>query len=108
MPLSYRLYPKLHPALILHILFGGSREVNFLCKLYFNLNYVQEIKTFSLPDIYDPRKVCNAVSAHPCIGKIEIFLVLLNFLDCNFDWWFETPLAFDSYPYNALEMTKIH
>ena len=30
----------------------------------------------------------NAVSAQPCVG---ISLVLLNFLDCNFRLWFETP-----------------
>ena len=35
--------------------------------------------------------VQNAVSAQPCVGKLGISLVLLNFLDCNFRWWFETP-----------------
>ena len=33
----------------------------------------------------------NAVSAQPCVGKLGISLVLLNFLDCNFRLWFETP-----------------
>ena len=33
----------------------------------------------------------NAVSAQPCVGKIRISLVLLNFLHCNFRLWFETP-----------------
>ena len=33
----------------------------------------------------------NAVSAQPCVGKFGISLVLLNFLDCNFRLWFETP-----------------
>ena len=36
-------------------------------------------------------RVQNAVSAQPCVGKLGISLVLLNFLDCNFRLWFETP-----------------
>ena len=36
-------------------------------------------------------RVQNAVSAQPCVGKLQISLVLLNFLDCNFRLWFETP-----------------
>ena len=36
-------------------------------------------------------RVQNAVSAQPCVGKLEISLVLLNFLGCNFRLWFETP-----------------
>ena len=36
-------------------------------------------------------RVQNAVSAQPCVGKFGISLVLLNFLDCNFRLWFETP-----------------
>ena len=35
--------------------------------------------------------VQNAVSAQPCVGKLGISLVLLNFLGCNFRLWFETP-----------------
>ena len=31
------------------------------------------------------------VSAQPCVGKLGISLVLLNFLGCNFRLWFETP-----------------
>ena len=34
--------------------------------------------------------VQNAVSAQPCVGKLGISLVLLNFLHCNFRLWFET------------------
>ena len=34
--------------------------------------------------------VQNAVCAQPCVGKFRIFLVLLNFLHCNFRLWFET------------------
>ena len=30
-------------------------------------------------------------TAQPCVGKIRISLVLLNFLHCNFRLWFETP-----------------
>ena len=33
----------------------------------------------------------NAVSAQPCVEKLGISLVLLNFLGCNFRLWFETP-----------------
>ena len=29
-------------------------------------------------------RVQNAVSTQPCVGKLGISLVLLNFLDCNF------------------------
>ena len=36
-------------------------------------------------------RVQNAVSAQPCVGKLGISLVLLNFLHCNFRLWFETP-----------------
>ena len=36
-------------------------------------------------------RVQNAVPAQPCVGKIWISLVLLNFLHCNFRLWFETP-----------------
>ena len=36
-------------------------------------------------------RVQNAVSSQPCVGKLGISLVLLNFLDCNFRLWFETP-----------------
>ena len=32
----------------------------------------------------------NAVSAQPCADKFQISLVLLNFLGCNFELWFET------------------
>ena len=35
-------------------------------------------------------RVQNAVSAQPCVGKLRISLVLLNFLHCNFRLWFET------------------
>ena len=35
--------------------------------------------------------VKNVVSTEPCVGKMGISLVLLNFLDCKFRLWFETP-----------------
>ena len=35
-------------------------------------------------------RVQNAVPAQPCVGKLGISLVLLNFLDCNFRLWFKT------------------
>ena len=46
------------------------------------------------------------VSAQPFVGKLGISLVLLNFLHCNFRLWFETTLAFNSYPCHASEMTR--
>ena len=51
-------------------------------------------------------RVQNVVSAQPCVEKLGISLVLLNFLGCNFRLWFETPSAFDSYPCHASEMTR--
>ena len=48
----------------------------------------------------------NAVPAQPCVGKLGISLVLLNFLHCNFRLWFKTPSAFESYPCHASEMTR--
>ena len=36
-------------------------------------------------------RVQNVVPAQPCVGKLKISLVLLNFLHCNFRLWFETP-----------------
>ena len=36
-------------------------------------------------------RVQNAVPAEPCVGKLGISLVLLNFLHCNFRLWFKTP-----------------
>ena len=33
----------------------------------------------------------NAVPTQPCVGKLGISLVLLNFLHCNFRLWFKTP-----------------
>ena len=51
-------------------------------------------------------RVQNAVSAQPCVGKLGISLVLLNFLHCKFRLWFKTTKAFDSYPCHASEMTR--
>ena len=51
-------------------------------------------------------RVQNAVSAQPCVGKLGISLVLLNFFHCNFRLWFETTWGFNSYPCHASEMTK--
>ena len=55
-------------------------------------------------ELYDPNKkkqeikyvslqlgMQNAVSTQPCVGKLGISLVLLNFLGCNLRLWFETP-----------------
>ena len=48
----------------------------------------------------------NAVPAQPCVGKLGISLVLLNFLHCNFRLWFKTPYAFNSYPCHASVMNR--
>ena len=50
--------------------------------------------------------VRNAVPAQPCVGKLGISLVLLNFLHCNFRLWFKTPQTFNSYPCRASVMTR--
>ena len=50
--------------------------------------------------------VQNAVPTQPCVGKLGISLILLNFLHCNFRLWFKTPSAFESYPCHASEMTR--
>ena len=36
-------------------------------------------------------RVQNAVPAQPCVGKLGISLVRLNFLHCNFRLQFKTP-----------------
>ena len=51
-------------------------------------------------------RVQNSVSAQPCVGKLGVSLVLLNFLHCNFRLWFKTPSAFDSYPCHASEVNR--
>ena len=48
------------------------------------------IKT-RLPYVSLRLRVQNVVPAQPCVGKLGISLVLLNFLHCNFRLWFETP-----------------
>ena len=46
-----------------------------------------------LENIYVSLCLCvqNVVSTQPCVGKLGISLVLLNFLHCNFRLWFKTP-----------------
>ena len=48
-------------------------------------------------------RVQNAVPAQPCVGKLGISLVLLNFLHCNFRLWFKILKTFsliaDCYPF---------
>ena len=51
-------------------------------------------------------RVQNAVPAQPCVGKLGISLILLNFLHCNFRLWFKTPQPFNSYPCHASEVTR--
>ena len=43
--------------------------------------------------IYVSLRLCvqNAVPAQPCVGKLGISLVLMNFLLCNFRLWYKTP-----------------
>ena len=50
-------------------------------------------KSVKSPNIYVSLclRLQNAVPAQPCVGKLGISLVLLNFLHCNFRLWFKTP-----------------
>ena len=54
------------------------------------IQYNHIISTASMSYVWDNiyvslrLRVQNAVSAQPCVGKLGISLVLLNFLDCNF------------------------
>ena len=52
-----------------------------------------QVNTINVPIPYVSLCLCvqNVVPAQPCVGKIRISLVLLNFLHCNFRLWFETP-----------------
>ena len=52
-----------------------------------------DLHTFTNFFIYVSLRLCvqNAVPAEPCVGKLGISLVLLNFLHCNFRLWFKTP-----------------
>ena len=56
-------------------------------------NVILEPEVMSDTNIYVSLRLRmqNAVSAQPCVGKLGISLVLLNFLDCNFRLWLETP-----------------
>ena len=49
-------------------------------------NCAEELRFMSILQL----RVQNAVSAQPCFGKLGLYLVLLNFLHCNFRLWFET------------------
>ena len=59
---------------------------SFLKRFYRKLLVLQ-------PQIYVSLRlrVQNAVPTQPCVGKLRISLVLLNFLHCNFRLWFKTP-----------------
>ena len=74
-------------------------ENGFLVQ-YFNDNVSLQAQKYSLSsmvkfleNIYVSLRlrVQNAVPAQPCVGKLGISLVLLNFLHCNFRLWFKTP-----------------
>ena len=56
-------------------------KVLLMCHLYF----VKKLIYVSLR-----LRVQNAVPAQPCVGKLGISLVLLDFLHCNFRLWFKT------------------
>ena len=62
----------------LHINFDLDVGINFLP--------IDEFRYISLR-----LRMQNAVPAQPCVGKLGISLVLLNFLHCNFRLWFKTP-----------------
>ena len=60
------------------------RQISFF---KFNFTHFSDVK-----HIYVSLRlhVQNAVPAQPCVGKLGISLVLLNFLHCNFRLWFKT------------------
>ena len=59
----------------------------------FEVKYNEQIAIIKCSTIYVSLRlrVQNAVPAQPCVGKLGISLVLLNFLHCNFRLWFKTP-----------------
>ena len=63
-----------------------------VCTFLFNY-YTTKVLYLETEHVYVSLRlrVQNAVSAQPCVGKFGISLVLLNFLDCNFRLWLETP-----------------
>ena len=68
--LTDALFPNLFRSII-----NCSRNLNILSKIYVSLRL----------------RVQNAVLAQPCVGNLEISLVLFNFLHCNLRLWFKTP-----------------
>ena len=63
------------------------RSGNIVLNVYQNLR----ISHLNFKYVSLQLRVQNAVSAQPCVGKLGISLVLLNFLGCNFRLWFKTP-----------------
>ena len=58
-----------------------------------DLPFTLEVYETLYVEVYVSLPLCvqNAVPAQPCVGKLGISLVLLNFLHCNFRLWFKTP-----------------
>ena len=61
--------------------------------IFFSMSLSELCTEYGCYHIYVSLQLCvqNAVSIQPCVGKLGISLVLLNFLGCNFRLWFETP-----------------
>ena len=61
-------------------------------KLFFSLWVSSTNDKQNYKDIYVSLQLNmqNAVSAQPCVGKLGISLVLLNFLGCNCGLWLKT------------------
>ena len=70
--------------------------------------YIIHVKSYSFINANVSLCLCvkNVVPAQPCVGKLGISLVLLNFLHCIFRLWFKTPQPFNSYPCHASEVTR--
>ena len=55
------------------------------------INDIKNMKNILFRYVSLRLRMQNAVPAQPCVGKLGISLVLLNFLHCNFRLWFKTP-----------------
>ena len=76
----------LRKTLMTHCLLQKAVNINTICQYVLEKLKIQPVIIVSLR-----LRVQNAVPAQPCVGKLGISLVLLNFLHCNFRLWFKTP-----------------
>ena len=90
--ISSTLYISYHVEFSFRTLSTQTHIVNAICMLSTDA-YLMYISFLLLLFAYVSLQLCvqNAVSTQPCVGKLRISLVLLNFLGCNFRLWFKTP-----------------